>query len=182
VAWLRWDRHFALLAAAVLAGRRGDVEHAMACVAASQRTGRLYPVGRHLGLRMIGAAAARDGWGAPQRWLRAAEQYFHDAGMSPVVGACRAVLRETGFRVTQRQSGVRDVPDGLRLDGVTAREYDVLRLLGARLTNNEIATHLHVSRRTVEKHVSSLLVKTGLPNRLARIKLAADDVARNRPV
>lgn len=102
--------------------------------------------------------------------------------MSAVAGACRAVLRETGFRVTQRRSGVRDVPDGLRLAGVTAREYEVLRLLGARLTNNEIATHLHVSRRTVEKHVSSLLAKTGLPNRLAMIKLAADDVARNRPV
>lgn len=53
VAGLRWDRHFALLAAAVLAARRGDVEHAMACVAASQRTGRLYPLGRHLGLRII---------------------------------------------------------------------------------------------------------------------------------
>ncbi|MFC4852757.1 helix-turn-helix transcriptional regulator [Actinophytocola glycyrrhizae] len=174
-AGLRWDRHFALLAAAVLAGQHGDAENATACLAASQEAGELYPVARHLGLRLVGAAAARDGWGEPQRWLRAAEQYFHDAGIPAVAGACRAVLRQTGFRVAQRRPGVQDVPDGLRFAGVTAREYEVLCLLGVRLANHEIAERLHVSRRTVEKHVSSLLAKTGLTNRLALIKLAADD-------
>jgi len=173
-AGLRWDRHFALLAAAVLSGQRGDPDTATACVAAGQEAGELYPVARHLGLRLVGAAAARDGWGEPQLWLRAAEQYFHDAGIPAVAGACRAVLRQTGFRVAQRRSGVQDVPDGLRFAGVTAREYEVLCLLGVRLANHEIAERLHVSRRTVEKHVSSLLAKTGLTSRLALIKLAGD--------
>ncbi|WP_439658865.1 response regulator transcription factor [Lentzea sp. HUAS TT2] len=87
-------------------------------------------------------------------------------------GACRAQLRLMGVRVTQRRSGVDEVPDELRLAGVTVREYEVLRLLGARLANNEIAAQLYLSRRTVEKHVSSLLTKTGLTNRLALGKLA----------
>jgi DNA-binding NarL/FixJ family response regulator len=79
-----------------------------------------------------------------------------------------------GVRVTQRRSGADEVPDELRLAGVTVREYEVLRLLGARLANNEIAAQLHVSPRTVEKHVSSLLTKTGLANRLALGRLATE--------
>jgi DNA-binding CsgD family transcriptional regulator len=50
--------------------------------------------------------------------------------------------------------------------GITAREYEILRLVGQRLRNREIAERLHVSQRTVETHVSSLLAKTGLPNRI----------------
>ncbi|WP_405151892.1 LuxR C-terminal-related transcriptional regulator [Sphaerisporangium sp. NBC_01403] len=52
------------------------------------------------------------------------------------------------------------------------REYEVLRLLARRLGNREIATRLHLSPRTVEKHVASLLTKTGLPNRTALSELA----------
>ncbi|MGI5498812.1 response regulator transcription factor [Lentzea sp. CA-135723] len=140
---------------------------------------------RHLGLRLVSEAAARDGWGDPEAWLRAAEHHFHDAGVPAVAGACRAQLRLMGVRLTQRRSGVDEVPDELRLAGVTVREYEVLRLLGARLANNEIAAQLHLSRRTVEKHMSSLLTKTGLTNRLALGKLATEHTdqcrARERP-
>ncbi len=171
-AGFRWDNHFALLADAVLAGRQGDLERAEAALAESQRVGELYPMARHLGLRLVGEAAARDGWGSPETWLRAAELYFHNAGVPAVAGACRAQLRQMGLRIPQRRSGTHEVPDRLRVAGVTVREYEVLRLLGDRLANNEIAAYLHVSRRTVEKHVSSLLAKTGLANRLALSKLA----------
>ncbi|MDX8030575.1 AAA family ATPase [Lentzea sp. BCCO 10_0856] len=171
-AGLRWDHHFALLASAVLAGAAGDAEAARTQVVESADVGMLYPMARHLGLRLVGEAAARDGWGDPEAWLRTAEHYFHDAGIAAVAGACRAQLRQMGVRVTQRRSGTDEVPDELRLAGVTVREYEVMRLLGARLANNEIAAQLHVSPRTVEKHVSSLLTKTGLTNRLALGKLA----------
>lgn len=174
-AGMRWDRHFALLAAAVLTGRRGDPEQALAWLERGQEAGELYPVARHLGLRLVGEAAAQDGWGEPDRWLRTAEQYFHDAGIRAVPGACRALLRRMGVRVTQRRSGTKDVPDDLRAVGVTGREYEVLLLLGARLANNEIAVRLHLSRRTVEKHVSSLMAKTGATNRVQLGKLTAGD-------
>ena len=49
--------------------------------------------------------------------------------------------------------------------GVTAREAEVLDLLGERLSNREIAQRLFLSPRTVEKHVAALLVKLGAADR-----------------
>jgi DNA-binding CsgD family transcriptional regulator len=48
---------------------------------------------------------------------------------------------------------------------VTRREADVLVLLADGLTNKELAGRLHLSPRTVEKHVGSLLTKTGCRRR-----------------
>ena len=56
--------------------------------------------------------------------------------------------------------------------GVTAREAEVLAVIGGRLTNQEIAERLCISVRTVESHVSALLRKLGLPGRPALIQLA----------
>ena len=49
--------------------------------------------------------------------------------------------------------------------GITAREADVLRLVADGLPNKEIAARLNLSPRTVEKHVESLLRKTGARSR-----------------
>jgi DNA-binding NarL/FixJ family response regulator len=64
------------------------------------------------------------------------------------------------------------VPAGLRATGVTSREVDVLRLICERLTNRQIAERLHLSPRTVDHHVASLLVKTGSRDRTALADLA----------
>jgi DNA-binding NarL/FixJ family response regulator len=48
---------------------------------------------------------------------------------------------------------------------VTSREADVLTLVAEGLTNQELAARLHLSPRTVEKHVASLLAKTGCRRR-----------------
>lgn len=167
---LRWDRQFALFARAVLAGREGRKAEAEAAVAEALRVGAPYAMGQQLGLRLVGEAAFADGWGEPAEWLRTAEDYFHGNGTTAVAGACRALLRSTGNRVAQRRNGIERVPQRLRSAGVTVREYEVLRLLAERLGNREIADQLHLSLRTVEKHVSSLIFKTGLPNRIALSK------------
>lgn len=50
---------------------------------------------------------------------------------------------------------------------VSEREAEVLAAVGARLSNAQIANRLHISVRTVESHVSSLLRKYGVTDRWA---------------
>lgn len=47
------------------------------------------------------------------------------------------------------------------LDGLSAREVEVLRLVTTGTSNHEIAARLIISVRTVEAHVRTLLIKTG---------------------
>ncbi|MBQ1091339.1 LuxR family transcriptional regulator [Streptomyces sp. B93] len=165
VAGTRWNRVFVALADAVLLGREGHPAEAIAATHAALQAARPYPVARHLGLRLVAREAYDEGWGAPVDWLRGAEAYFHDADVPAVAAACRALLRRMGVSVRQRRQGFERVPHDLRRHGVTVREFEVARLLAERISNKEIAARLHISPRTVEKHVSSLLQKTGHPNR-----------------
>ena len=48
---------------------------------------------------------------------------------------------------------------------LTARELDVLRLVGAGRANKEIAARLDISERTARTHVSNILGKLGLASR-----------------
>jgi DNA-binding NarL/FixJ family response regulator len=48
---------------------------------------------------------------------------------------------------------------------LTARELEILRLLGAGKTNKEIAAELHISERTARTHVSNILGKLRLTSR-----------------
>ncbi|MFI8086820.1 response regulator [Streptomyces sp. NPDC086080] len=56
--------------------------------------------------------------------------------------------------------------------GLTQRERDVLSLVGAGLSNGEIAERLHIGVTTVKTHVSGLMAKTGAPNRVRLAVLA----------
>jgi len=49
------------------------------------------------------------------------------------------------------------------LSTLTAREHDVLALMAEGRSNSAIAEHLHVSERAVEKHISNIFSKLGLP-------------------
>ena len=65
---------------------------------------------------------------------------------------------------------------GVTVNGVSTisdRESEVLDALRARLTNAEIARQLHISIRTVESHVSSLLRKLGALDRRELADLAS---------
>ncbi|HEU5471554.1 MAG TPA: LuxR C-terminal-related transcriptional regulator [Actinophytocola sp.] len=70
----------------------------------------------------------------------------------------------------------RDVTAG-HLAGVSEREAEVLAALGEHLTNAQIAGRMHISVRTVESHVSSLLRKFGVDDRRALADLAPTDRA-----
>src|SRR5690349_3350356 len=57
---------------------------------------------------------------------------------------------------------------------ISAREAEVLALVGERLSNAEIGARLFISVRTVESHVSSLLRKLELADRRALAQRASE--------
>ncbi|GAB1644461.1 helix-turn-helix transcriptional regulator [Krasilnikovia sp. MM14-A1259] len=175
---LRWNRQFLHLADAVLLGRAGRTQDALMAVGTAHAASARYPRAHHLGLRLVAEAALDDGWGTPVPWLRSAEEYFHLSELPAVSGACRALLRRGGASAPQRRSGRSEIPPALLVKGLTVREYEVLLLLHDRQANKEIAQRLFISPRTVEKHVASLLTKTGCPDRAALRAYAAEQGLR----
>jgi DNA-binding NarL/FixJ family response regulator len=51
-------------------------------------------------------------------------------------------------------------------DDLTTREREVLDLVAAGLSNTEIGERLHIGVTTVKTHITSLMTKTGSPNRV----------------
>jgi DNA-binding NarL/FixJ family response regulator len=64
--------------------------------------------------------------------------------------------------------------DTARLDLLTDREHDVLRLMARGATNAEIAATLFVAEATVKTHVGSIFTKLGVRDRPAAIVFAYD--------
>ncbi|MET9416896.1 response regulator transcription factor [Streptomyces klenkii] len=63
-------------------------------------------------------------------------------------------------------------PGGDRVGQLTPREREVLALLGAGLSNREIASELYLSPGTVKEHVSTVLAKLGTDNRVRAAVIA----------
>ena len=57
---------------------------------------------------------------------------------------------------------------------LSAREMEIIDLVAAGLTNQEIAEKLTISKRTVDNHVSNMFTKTGSKNRVALLNWAMD--------
>jgi DNA-binding NarL/FixJ family response regulator len=96
---------------------------------------------------------------ARERWLREALDTYESLGSEMESARVRRLLREAGAPVPRRKRARGEVPGELAEHGVTAREAEVLRLLGEGASNAVIAERLYISVRTVETHVSSLLAK-----------------------
>lgn len=55
---------------------------------------------------------------------------------------------------------------------LSLRELQVVELVAAGLTNQDIAEQLEISKRTVDNHISNILTKTGTHNRVALVRWA----------
>ncbi len=76
-------------------------------------------------------------------------------------------------QLTQFARTAADRPrSGPLLDGLTAREREVLTLVARGLSNLEIAANLHLSTATVKTHIGHLLAKLGARDR-AQLVIAA---------
>ena len=85
-----------------------------------------------------------------------------DAVLAPAV--TRQLLDQVGRRLP---AAVSRTPDGLA--ELTDREQEVLRMLAVGMSNAEIARGLVVSEPTVKTHVSNLLGKLGLRDRVQAV-------------
>jgi DNA-binding NarL/FixJ family response regulator len=85
-----------------------------------------------------------------------------DAVLAPAV--TRQLLDQVGRRLP---AAVSRTPEGL--GELTDREQEVLRMLAVGMSNAEIATALVVSEPTVKTHVSNLLGKLGLRDRVQAV-------------
>jgi DNA-binding CsgD family transcriptional regulator len=88
---------------------------------------------------------------------RGALATFEDLGAVPDADAVTALLREWGVRAVRRGRNA--------LGGLTAREREILALLGDGLSNREIAARLFITTKTVEHHVGHVLAKLDLKRR-----------------
>jgi ATP/maltotriose-dependent transcriptional regulator MalT len=98
----------------------------------------------------------------------ACRQLGDEDGAEMELDAARWVFRNLGAEVDlahvdalTRKAAVGTVRE------LTGRELEVLRLVAAGETNRAIATDLFLSERTVDRHVSNILAKLGVPSRTA---------------
>ncbi|NJN31077.1 MAG: response regulator transcription factor [Synechococcales cyanobacterium RM1_1_8] len=57
---------------------------------------------------------------------------------------------------------------------LSERELQIVELVTAGLTNQEIAVQLEISKRTVDNHISNILQKTETGNRVALVRWALE--------
>jgi len=161
----RWSDLWGGAARAVATGRAGDGAGATTAFMRAMDAAAPMPLFRLVALRLAAEAAVADGWGDPASWLIEADRALAGRGHESIASACRSMLRRSGSGPGRSRRVDATVDAALRRRGVTAREAEVLALVGARMSNREIAERLYLSPRTVEKHVASLLAKTGNTSR-----------------
>lgn len=139
------------------------------------------PYALHFAGRYRAAASAWEAIGCPYQQalaladseseedLRKALEIFRSLGARPAASLVVERLRALGVRMIPRGPRPRTQ---LNPAGLTGRELEVLALLGQGLRNVDIAGRLVVSPKTVDHHVSAILRKLGVSNRVAAVEEA----------
>jgi DNA-binding NarL/FixJ family response regulator len=102
---------------------------------------------------------------APDEQLTAAVNVVADGGSLFAPSVTQRLIAEFAKRAPRREPPA-------ALAELTARELEVLRLIARALSNEEIAAELVVSEHTARTHVSRILSKLGLRDRVQAVVLA----------
>ena len=105
-----------------------------------------------------------DALAVARKVLRVADEL----GAAPLASALRELARRSRLDLGATQS----VDDPVAALNVTRRELDVLRLLAEGRTNRQIGESLFISEKTASVHVTNLLRKLGVPNRVEAAAIA----------
>jgi DNA-binding CsgD family transcriptional regulator len=117
---------------------------------------------------------ARNEWldfGAPYEAARARELIARAyTALGDIQSA--AIERDLALETFERLGAVPDIEritgaDAGRETPLTVRELDVLRLVATGETNKAIADELHLSVRTIDRHLSNIFTKLGVGSRTA---------------
>ena len=103
-----------------------------------------------------------------------------DATSAELVAAIRAVYEDgvylhstmAKWLIQDRLSRGASSADRKVIEGLTARENEVLKLVAEGLSNQEIAGLLHLSPATVQTHRANIMQKLGLHSRVDLVKYA----------
>lgn len=162
---------------AILLGRTGDPTGAVGEVAAGDAAATPLAWFQHHARRLLAEAAIADGWGDPISWLRDSLVAFEASGDEDLAASCRRLLAKAGAPVPRKAPTDTGVPEDLSAKGITARELEVLVLLAEAMPTREMAERLFLSPRTVERHISNIAVKVGVPGRAGVVAFAAARLA-----
>jgi DNA-binding NarL/FixJ family response regulator len=93
-------------------------------------------------------------------------------GAAPLAERLRLLAQRGRLDLTPSPAPARAAVDPLQSLGISAREAEVLRLLGLGRTNRQIGAELYISEKTASVHVTHLLRKLGVTNRVEASAIA----------
>jgi DNA-binding NarL/FixJ family response regulator/tetratricopeptide (TPR) repeat protein len=111
------------------------------------------------------ALAARGDLDQASDAARAAQSIFESCGAGLLARRAAGLRRRLAGVGSRGNGGRADGADHGVLTGLTRREQQVAGLVSQGLTNRHISRRLHVTEKTIEKHLSNVFAKLGVSSR-----------------